>query len=418
MSQSSSSRKRLSKSSGSGATGKSKSSYDPNFGQNLIDAGIYPHDEISQPNNAQDIREDMAMPRASLSPSRFGDEDFKAFTRLCNRAGDEATVRAEIMSIIAGESGKEHNHASDRLFNHLTPLADVLPQPKPDLYDGAYPQQINRRVRRDLGMQIVPCNNTSLPAAPNFFLEGKSEGGRADVAKRQACHDGAVGARAMHSLQNYQSAEPLYDGNAYSLSATYHQGTGTLQLYAHHLTPPKTPGESPECHMTQLNGFQLTGNINSFREGAGGFRNNRDRAKTIRDNFIDHANQIASRAPADTPSTTLTESRTSLSVLQEDESDTSSDELVAEQTTTKRTRHATVEQPRDAAMPLTTAPSSTKQLSYEPTISRQPTTGAHDVQTNQRSRALIEDGRPRRQIRPTQKVLDSTYADTGGHQRR
>jgi hypothetical protein len=197
----------------------------------------------------------MAKPRASLSPSRFSDEDFKAFTRLCNKVGDKATARAEIMSIIAGDSRKKHYYASDRLFNHLEPLADDLPQPKPDLYDGAYPQQISRSVRRDLGQYIVPCNNTSLPAAPNFFVEGKSEGGRADVAKRQACHDGAVGARAMHSLQNYQVAEPIYDGNANSYSATYHQGTATLQLYTHHLTAPKALGEPPECHMTQLDGF-------------------------------------------------------------------------------------------------------------------------------------------------------------------
>ncbi|KAL2402650.1 hypothetical protein ABEF93_002762 [Exophiala dermatitidis] len=418
MSESNSSRKRSSASGGSGASRKSKSSYDPNFGQNLIDAGIYPHDEISQPNNAQDIRDEMAKYRASLSPSRFGDEDFKAFTRLCNRAGDEATVRADIMSIIAGESREKHYYAADRQFNHLEPLAADLPKAVPDLYDGAYPREIERRVRRDLGKHIVPCNNTSLPAAPNFFLEGKSEGGRADVAKRQACHDGAIGARAMHSLQNYQSAEPIYDGNAYSYSSTYHQGTATLQHYAHHLTGPKTPGEPPECHTTLLNGFQMSGNINSFREGARGFRNTRDRAKTDRDKFIDHANQIARRASTDAPSTTLTDSCTSLSILQEDESDTST-ELVAEQTTVKRTRFSTVEQSRHAAVPPPIAASyATAHLGREPTVSRQPTTSAHYLQSTTRSRASIEDGYPRRQIKPTQKVLDNTSANGGVRQRR
>jgi hypothetical protein len=418
MSESSSSRKRSSASGGSGATRKTKSSYDPNFGQNLIDAGIYPHDEISQPNNVQDIRADMRAPRASLSPSRFGDEDFRAFTSLCNRAGDEATARADIMSIIAGESRKKHYYAADRHFNHLQPLADDLPEARPDSYDGAYPQQIDRRVRRDLGKQIVPSNNTSLPAAPNFFLEGKSEGGRADVAKRQACHDGAIGARAMHSLQNYKSAVPKYDGNAYSYSATYHQGTATLQLYAHHLTAPKAPGEPPECHMSQLKGYQMTSDRETFVNGASGFRDNRDRAKTDRDHFIDHANQIARGAPADTPSTTCTASRTSLSALQEDDSDTSTDELAAVQTTAKRTRHATVEKSSRAAMPPTAASYSARRLGYEPTISRQPTTSAHYVQSDTRSRPSIEDGKTRRQVRPTQKVLDNTYTDGGRRQRR
>ena len=356
MSQSNSSRKRSSTSGG-------KSSHDPNFGQNLIDAGICPHNRGSKPNNAQEIRDDMRAPRPSLSPSRFGDEDFDAFVDLCDRVGDEATARADTMSIIAGESRKKHYYASDRLFNHLEPLADDLPQPKPDLYDGAYPQEIDRRVRRDLGKQIVPCNNTSLPAAPNFFMEGKSEGGRANVAKRQACHDGAVGAGAMHSLQNYQSAGPIYDGNASSYSSTYHQGTATLQLYVHHLTAPKASGEPPECHTTQLGGYQMTHNINTFKEGAGVLRQNRDRAKIDRDKLIDHANQIARRASANTPSTTITNSRSSLSMLQEDESDTSTAELAAVQTTAKRTRYDSVEKSRHAAVSPVAAAYSIKQTS-------------------------------------------------------
>lgn len=339
MSQTNSSRKRPSTSGDNDTPRKSKSSYDRNFGQNLMDAGIYPHNKASKPGNAQDIRDHIARNRASLSPSRFRDEDFEAFQEVCDRTGDEATVMSDVMSIIAGSTRQTHYHASDRLFNHLEPFTEELPKPKPDLYDGAVPQTIDRRVRRDLGKHIVPCNNNSLPAAPNFFMEGKGEEGRADVAKRQVCHDGAVGARAMHSLQNYRSADVQYDGHAYSYSSTYHQGTATLQLYAHHLTPPKAPGECPEYHMTQLDGYQMTSNRETFIRGATGYRNCRDRAKTDRDNFIDRANQIARLEPADTQSTTLTNSRTSLSAVQEDESATSSDQLDTEQAPAKRTRH-------------------------------------------------------------------------------
>jgi hypothetical protein len=56
----------------------------------------------------------------------------------------------------------------------------------------------------DLGKYIIPSSSdTSRPAVPNYFLEGKSAKGRADVAVLQACYDGAVRARAMHQLQNY-----------------------------------------------------------------------------------------------------------------------------------------------------------------------------------------------------------------------
>lgn len=92
---------------------------------------------------------------------------------------------------------------ADVQFDRIASFDKGIAFAKPDLYYGAAPDTIKPRVRRDLGDQIVPSNNSHYPAVPNFFLEGKSDKGRADVAKKQACHDGAIGARAMHSLQNY-----------------------------------------------------------------------------------------------------------------------------------------------------------------------------------------------------------------------
>ena len=52
----------------------------------------------------------------------------------------------------------------------------------------------------------------------------------------------------MHSLQNYRRDEPIYNGNAYTLSSTYHDGH--LKMYTHYLSKPTTPGGRPEYHMT------------------------------------------------------------------------------------------------------------------------------------------------------------------------
>lgn len=54
--------------------------------------------------------------------------------------------------------------------------------------------------------------------------------GGADVAKRQACYDGAVGTRGMYKQQSYGD-EPVYDEHAYTVGTTYHTGTGTVQMY-------------------------------------------------------------------------------------------------------------------------------------------------------------------------------------------
>lgn len=125
---------------------------------------------------------------------------------------------------------------------------------------------------------------------PNFFIEAKAPRGGADVAKRQACLNGAVGARAMHRLQNFGEDVPVYDGNAHTFSSTYHAGTGTLQLYAHHATGPTAEEEQPEYHMTQINSWGMTDNVDTFRRGATAFRNARDLAQQRRETFIKAAN--------------------------------------------------------------------------------------------------------------------------------
>lgn len=108
----------------------------------------------------------------------------------------------------------------------------------PDLYDGLYPKDVNKTVRQDLNKTIIPITHGRALAVPNFFVEAKAPRGGADVVKRQACLDGAIGARAMHSLQTYGEEKPSYDGNAHAFSSTYHDGT--LKMYTHHVTnlPP------------------------------------------------------------------------------------------------------------------------------------------------------------------------------------
>ncbi|OAP63885.1 hypothetical protein AYL99_03112 [Fonsecaea erecta] len=275
---------------------KSKSTYDANFEQNMIDSGIYPagyqHDDTQEqlePKNIDEIRRTLREPRASLCESQFSVHAFRDFRIQLVRARDEAKARAEILSVVAGEKGKEHYNASDRLFNNLEPLDKHLPTPKPDFYDGAQPSSILPTVRYELKDYIVPCTNTSLPAAPNFFVEAKGLSGRPDVGTRQACYDGALGARVMYCLQNYKLPEANYDGNAYSFSCTWYDGF--LRLYAHYPSPPTTPDQPQRYHMTRLAGYDMTNDAHSFREGAAAFRNLRDHAKTVRDKFIKEVNQ-------------------------------------------------------------------------------------------------------------------------------
>lgn len=319
----------------------------------MIDVGIYPHNRRSKPENLDSIRDHLARSRTSLSPSAFREEDFEQFVEMVDRARGETSARTDVITIIQGDGRKQHRHGADHVFNNLEPFDEELPKPKPDHYDGALPESIDRRVRRDLGKYIVPCTDTARPAVPNFILEAKGNGGRADVLKRQACHHGALGARAVHQLENYQAIESQYNRHAQSFSSTYHHGTSTLALYSHHMTQPEEPGGRPEHHMTQLRSFSMNDTLKSFREGAGAFRNLRDLSQTYRNSAIEHANEAARHAAADSPSTLLTDSRASLSVVQDDTSDTSADETPDEHTTAKRSRRDAPVHPRASRVAAT-----------------------------------------------------------------
>ncbi|KAL7917158.1 hypothetical protein ACQKWADRAFT_61989 [Trichoderma austrokoningii] len=276
---------------------RKSSAYGKEFEYHLTDHHIYMNNRRSQPANQTEIQSGLTLERGSLSPSNFSEEAFERFQRSNEDAVFENDVMLKIVPVICGTSSIPNQQ--NVLFTELTPITDkTAVKPKPDFFDGALLNDLNQVIKNDQGVRstVIPTKHATVPVAPNFYMEAKGPGGSAAVAQRQACYDGAHGARAMHALQNYGEAEPTYDGNAYAFSSIYHAGTGTLQLYAHHATAPTTPGESPEYHMTNLDAWAMTGNINTFRCGATAFRNARNIAQRHRNSFIEAANTRASQA--------------------------------------------------------------------------------------------------------------------------
>jgi hypothetical protein len=58
-------------------------------------------------------------------------------------------------------------------------------------------------------------------------------------------------------------------------------------------------GGQSEYHMNQLNGWVMTGNVETFRQGAIVYRNMRDWTKARRDKFIEAANERSANIPQD-----------------------------------------------------------------------------------------------------------------------
>lgn len=89
----------------------------------------------------------------------------------------------------------------------------------------------------ELASSIVPSTQEDLSLLPNFVLAAKDPNRLLAAARRQACHDSALGARGMASLRQYNRDEPRY-GTAYTILCIYH--SGQLKVYTTHFEPPSS----------------------------------------------------------------------------------------------------------------------------------------------------------------------------------
>lgn len=263
-------------------TTESSGSYSRNFQQKLIDGGIYsdeyeyPDDRVPpKPDNLKEINQKLTQSRPSLSPSHFFNEKFKEFKRADAHVFKENKAIKTVIPIIEGKITDDKCVEGEVLFTNLKPLtSDMLTAAKPDLYYGARLEQLDRRVRDEISDHIIPSTQDDLPIASNFFLAAKGPDGTAAVAKKQACYDGALGARGIHNLQSYGEGQPVYDNKAYTITSIY--SDGQFKMYTSHPTQPTGPGGRPEYCMNQLGAYAMTHNQEIFRQEATAYRNARD----------------------------------------------------------------------------------------------------------------------------------------------
>ncbi|KAI1318801.1 hypothetical protein F5Y16DRAFT_391561 [Xylariaceae sp. FL0255] len=338
---------------------KSTGPYDRAFQQHLIDYGIFPHrykypdsrTPPPPPQNLEEIRQVIARRRPSLSPSRFTQDNFEAFEQTDADASKEWQVTSTVIPIIEGDVEDTKCVSGQIPFTNLDHLTDGSLVPgNPDRYHGSRPEQLDRQVRAELSGHLVPSTQHDRPIAPNFFLHVKGPDGSLAVVERQACYDGALGARGIRSLQTYGNAGSDFDNKAYTITSTYHGGT--LKMYTSHPLPPASPGARCEYVTTQIKAYALTSDGDAFRTGAGAYRNARDWAKQVRDEAIEKANEAVTRdepsssAPLDNPALSFASSQRTLTQFPLNsntasffgDSDTSADELGLEVPTAKRTR--------------------------------------------------------------------------------
>lgn len=322
------------------------SAYNHGFEQHLIDHGVYPAGHggarnLQKPHNWEEIHARLAMPRASLSPTRFDSEAFLDFIEVDQDALTENKVMSRAFPVIAGTPNIPSQE--NLMFGNLRDLTDgSITKAKPDFYDGTTPAELHKQIRAELGPYIVPSKNTAAPCVPNFFTEGKGPDGNSAVCKLQALYNGALGARGVHELRSYIAGETSYDNNAYTITSTYQGGTGDLTIYSTHPTLSKDSQKSIEYRTTQLRGWKMTDTPDTFRQGASALRNARDWAQEKRKELIAAANGKAlNKESSGADSSTQSTLSPSTNEVVNQESDTSTDDLAPEIAPLASSSHST-----------------------------------------------------------------------------
>ena len=272
-------RARKERESGTSSSTRKSSAYDPAFKQHLNDHGIYKGNRAQKPSNWAEISERLAQPRPSLSPSQFSEAAFETFQQTNENALTKNTIMSKTFLIITGTA--KIPSQENLYFGNLKDLTDdSITKAKPDFYDGAHSVKLSREIWEQLSKCIKSSTKKNALLLPNFFTEGKGPDGSVPVSELQAMYDEALGARGMHELRSYIDPETVYDDNAYTITSTYHGGTGTLHMYTTHPAPPKNLDSSAEYRMIQLKAFAMTSDPETFRQGATFMRNGRELMET------------------------------------------------------------------------------------------------------------------------------------------
>ncbi|EAA35960.2 hypothetical protein GE21DRAFT_33 [Neurospora crassa] len=302
------SRSRTATDSATGTTPTSTSSarcgpYDHAFQAHLLNFDVYLHPQrvrqrLPAPDNLDEIRRALAQgPRRSLSPSRSLHTEFEEFELAHACATNERMVTEHVIPKIQGKIGDIRCMGMEVPFNNLDHLTDgSIADAKPDYYYGALLEQLDERVRTELAGSIIPSTQLEQPILPNFFLEVKGPVGSEVIVQRQACYNGALGARGMQHLISYGASELVYDNKAYTLTCTYQ--TGTLKMYTAHVMPPAKSGGRSRYVTTLVTGYSLEGGPDMYRAALTAYRNGRDWAERQRNEAIEHANMKAQVALA------------------------------------------------------------------------------------------------------------------------
>lgn len=280
-----------------GTTAKPLSAAARAFQQHMIDHRIFPDGyvfpdghPVPQPSNFIEITDIIEQ---ANHPSTFTAADHKKLIQEIKSAKNEARIAKYILPIIEGDSDRRLC-GEQVIFQNLRPLTDgALAIATPDLFYGAIPELLDRRIRDLLGEWIMPSTQEDLPLLPNFFLTAKASNAVSVVADRQALYNAALGERGIIKLRRFlygEDEKQVYDNAAHTITCIYFRGV--IEFYAIHVPRPSDdPAHEAAFVMTRVGRALLDGRLAHAQEAILGFRSLRDWSAKQRDGLIRLANE-------------------------------------------------------------------------------------------------------------------------------
>jgi len=93
--------------------------------------------------------------------------------------------------------------------NFISMMEEATVKPIFDFFDSAYPEDIDKEVKKGLNKMIISIKHPYVLIASNFFLEAKASTGGVDVVLRQAFYNGAYGARVIVTFRTLRKERKL-----------------------------------------------------------------------------------------------------------------------------------------------------------------------------------------------------------------
>ncbi|KXS97902.1 hypothetical protein AC579_402 [Pseudocercospora musae] len=257
----------------------------------LAENNIYESMPDNKPDNYDDIMRRMAQPRPSLSPSRCLDSVYQEYLAAHDTSTNESAIAEKVVAPFFAPASK-YTSGRNTTFSELKPItATPIPKPKPDLFIGEHRGTLHPDALKACRDTVVPTKAVHNPVLVNHTLEAKGPYGTGACARTQVTYNGAVGARAMESLQSYATPDvPYPDGRAQTFGASYTDGS--MSFYStHSRSAPWGGGRA--YHTYRLAAVATVNSPDDLRKGMTYWRNQMEMAAEERVNLVDRANARA-----------------------------------------------------------------------------------------------------------------------------